>query len=168
MKKTSITTPFSSYLRPLSAACTRISIVPGSCVQLVPASRTWGSYLWLIPAARTCVSIVPVSCTYSSIIPGQGRTQGGGQGGPWPPPPPPKLTPAGLNESCKDWTFNKIGLLASLADLGTPPPPLGTPPPKILRTPLLGHVPTVPAVCTCGSDLWLRPVAQTCGSCGSR
>ena len=27
---------------------------------------------------------------------------GGGQGGPWTPPPPPKLTPAGLNESCKD------------------------------------------------------------------
>ena len=59
--------------------------------------------------------------------PGQGRTQGGARGGLGPPPPPPKLTPAGLNESCKDWTFNKIGLLASLADLGTPPlsaPPL--------------------------------------------
>ena len=57
----------------------------------------------------------------------QGRTQGGPGGALAPPPPPPKLTPAGLNESCKDWTFNKIGLLASLADLGTPPP-LGTPP----------------------------------------
>ena len=64
--------------------------------------------------------------TYNLIL-YQGRTQGGGARGGLGPPPPPKLTPAGLNESCKDWTFNKIGLLASLADLGTPPP-LSAPP----------------------------------------
>ena len=37
-----------------------------------------------------------VGCRWAGAYPG-----GGARRGPW-PPPPPKLTPAGLNESCKD------------------------------------------------------------------
>ena len=79
-----------------------------------------------VPFARTRCPMPETPCPMSQT-PCTGAYAGGGPGGALAPPPPPKLTPAGLNESCKDWTFNKIGLLASLADLGTPPlsaPPL--------------------------------------------
>ena len=49
-------------------------------------------------------------------------------------PPPPKLTPAGLNESCKDWTFNKTNTIRAYWQISAPPRP--PPPPKILATPL--------------------------------
>ena len=50
-----------------------------------------------------CSRHVPTSYTVDiGIHSPRGVARGGGEGGLAPPPPPPKLTPAGLNESCKD------------------------------------------------------------------
>ena len=52
------------------------------------------SFLYWGPEVQSCLDNL-------ENLSRQGRTQGGARGG-LGPPPPPKLTPAGLNESCKD------------------------------------------------------------------